>query len=441
MQTSRFAVLVCTVIACLTLPVFAQVDRATLTGVVRDASDAVVPGATVTVTRDATGVRRTAVATEDGTWLVVDLAPGDNLVEAAAPGFQTAHAAGRTHHRPARPRRPGADGRRRRRNRDRAGGDAAARHAGGGAQHRRGAQRDRQPAAGHPQLGRPAVHHPRRPGRPLHRADRHDQRRPHRRRQHPWQPVAAEQLPARRRRQQLDLDQRPGAEHPGVTAVDRRHRRVPGGDQPVRRPVRPRAGRGDRRHHQVGHQPPLRHGLRLLPRRGLRRAHLFRQAAEPREAGQRPEPVRREPGRTHPPQSRLFLRRLRGHPHHPGRAAHRPRRHRRRAQRRLRRRDPRPAHRAAVPQQHHPGQPDRPGGQSRSWTWCRCPMPAAATTSSASPTSRTTGSATSPASISSPARTTACSCATSTPTAPASSPASSAGSSTAPRPRPGAATS
>ena len=36
----------------------AQIDRATLTGVVRDPSSAVVPGATVAITNSATGVRR-----------------------------------------------------------------------------------------------------------------------------------------------------------------------------------------------------------------------------------------------------------------------------------------------------------------------------------------------------------------------------------------------
>ncbi len=67
----------------------AQIDRATLTGLVRDASGAVVPGATVSITNDATGIRRVAATSADGAFLVVDLAPGEYLVEAAAPGFQT----------------------------------------------------------------------------------------------------------------------------------------------------------------------------------------------------------------------------------------------------------------------------------------------------------------------------------------------------------------
>jgi outer membrane receptor protein involved in Fe transport len=72
-----------------TTPAAAQVDRATLTGIVRDPSNAVVPAAALTVTHLATGVRHTAAATADGTFLLVNLPPGEYLVEAAAPGFQT----------------------------------------------------------------------------------------------------------------------------------------------------------------------------------------------------------------------------------------------------------------------------------------------------------------------------------------------------------------
>jgi len=67
----------------------AQVDRATLTGVVRDPSNAVIPGASVKVMNLATGVEQTAIATGDGVFFVVNLAPGQYLVEASATGFQT----------------------------------------------------------------------------------------------------------------------------------------------------------------------------------------------------------------------------------------------------------------------------------------------------------------------------------------------------------------
>ena len=99
------------------------------------------------------------------------------------------------------------------------------------------------------------------------RGERRHRRRPHRRRQRARQPLAAEQLPARRRRQQLDLDQRPGADHAGLAPLDRRDRGVQGRDQPLLRRVRARAGRRDLGHHQVRHQRVPRHRLLLLPRR------------------------------------------------------------------------------------------------------------------------------------------------------------------------------
>jgi len=69
-------------------PLTAQVDRATLTGVVRDSSNAVIPTASVTVTNIATGVAQTSAVTEQGIFLIVNLAPGQYLVEATANGFQ-----------------------------------------------------------------------------------------------------------------------------------------------------------------------------------------------------------------------------------------------------------------------------------------------------------------------------------------------------------------
>ena len=76
------ALLVCAALA------EAQVDRATLTGVVRDASDAVLPKAKVTVTSLATGASSTATTSNEGVYLVVNLTPGEYLVQAEATGFQ-----------------------------------------------------------------------------------------------------------------------------------------------------------------------------------------------------------------------------------------------------------------------------------------------------------------------------------------------------------------
>ena len=67
---------------------FAQVDRATLTGVVRDASGAVLPKARVIVTSLATSVVTTATTSNEGVYLVLNLIPGDYLVQAEATGFQ-----------------------------------------------------------------------------------------------------------------------------------------------------------------------------------------------------------------------------------------------------------------------------------------------------------------------------------------------------------------
>jgi outer membrane receptor protein involved in Fe transport len=73
---------------CLPALVSAQVDRATLTGVVRDPSNAVVSGATVIVTHITTGVESKVTTSDEGTYLVVNLPPGELLVEAQAAGFQ-----------------------------------------------------------------------------------------------------------------------------------------------------------------------------------------------------------------------------------------------------------------------------------------------------------------------------------------------------------------
>jgi hypothetical protein len=82
---------VATLVLLLSLPAHAaaQVDRATLSGVVRDPSAAVIPAASVKVTNLATGVAQTTTTTPEGTYVVVNLQPGQYLVEASAQGFQT----------------------------------------------------------------------------------------------------------------------------------------------------------------------------------------------------------------------------------------------------------------------------------------------------------------------------------------------------------------
>ena len=66
----------------------AQVDRATLTGVVTDKGGAVLPGATVTLTNLATNVVAEQPTTATGSFLFVNLIPGRYQIEAALTGFK-----------------------------------------------------------------------------------------------------------------------------------------------------------------------------------------------------------------------------------------------------------------------------------------------------------------------------------------------------------------
>jgi hypothetical protein len=66
----------------------AQVDRATLSGVVRDTGGGVVPGATVTVTNLATNIESHQPTTETGSYQVVNLVPGRYQVDVELTGFK-----------------------------------------------------------------------------------------------------------------------------------------------------------------------------------------------------------------------------------------------------------------------------------------------------------------------------------------------------------------
>ena len=84
----RFA-LVATLLA-LAAPhaVFAQVDRATVSGLVKDSGGAVVAGASVTVTNLATNVASQQTTTETGSYLVVNLIPGQYRIDVELSGFK-----------------------------------------------------------------------------------------------------------------------------------------------------------------------------------------------------------------------------------------------------------------------------------------------------------------------------------------------------------------
>ena len=67
---------------------YAQVDRATLSGEVKDSTGAVMADSTVTATHLATNVASKARTTASGSYQILNLAPGRYLVEAEASGFQ-----------------------------------------------------------------------------------------------------------------------------------------------------------------------------------------------------------------------------------------------------------------------------------------------------------------------------------------------------------------
>src|SRR6266511_4102119 len=62
---------------------------AQISGAVRDQSGAVLPGVEVTATQTDTGIVRTAVTNETGSYVLPNLAVGPFRLEAALPGFRT----------------------------------------------------------------------------------------------------------------------------------------------------------------------------------------------------------------------------------------------------------------------------------------------------------------------------------------------------------------
>src|SRR5438034_3554610 len=69
---------------------------AQISGTARDQSGAVLPGVEVKVTQTETGVTRTALTNETGSYVLPNLAVGPYRMEAALPGFRT-YEIGRAH--------------------------------------------------------------------------------------------------------------------------------------------------------------------------------------------------------------------------------------------------------------------------------------------------------------------------------------------------------
>ena len=68
---------------------FAQGGSAAITGTVFDQDKAVLPGVTVTVTNEATGIARDTVTGAEGLFVMPTLVPGTYSVRAELAGFQT----------------------------------------------------------------------------------------------------------------------------------------------------------------------------------------------------------------------------------------------------------------------------------------------------------------------------------------------------------------
>src|SRR5690349_293391 len=62
---------------------------AQITGTVRDQSKAVLPGVEVTATQTGTGIARSTVTNETGTYVLSNLPIGPYRLEATLPGFRT----------------------------------------------------------------------------------------------------------------------------------------------------------------------------------------------------------------------------------------------------------------------------------------------------------------------------------------------------------------
>src|SRR5439155_3823398 len=72
----------------------AQVTTADLVGTIKDSSGAVVPGVTVALTNEATGVSRSVTTSDGGTYIFTSLQPGRYRLTTELPGFRKAERTG-----------------------------------------------------------------------------------------------------------------------------------------------------------------------------------------------------------------------------------------------------------------------------------------------------------------------------------------------------------
>jgi hypothetical protein len=84
------------VLALVSQPTFAQSDRATITGTVKDSSSAVIPGVQVQVTDIGTNVIQTVTTDTGGLYRVGNLPIGNYTVRFSTSGFKTLNRTGIT---------------------------------------------------------------------------------------------------------------------------------------------------------------------------------------------------------------------------------------------------------------------------------------------------------------------------------------------------------
>jgi hypothetical protein len=87
-RTTRIAATLLAMMCLLAISAFAQSDNASISGIVKDPSGAVVAGASVTVTNEGTGFERKTTTNESGFYTITNIQPGFYNVTVEAPGFK-----------------------------------------------------------------------------------------------------------------------------------------------------------------------------------------------------------------------------------------------------------------------------------------------------------------------------------------------------------------
>jgi hypothetical protein len=92
----RTGVLVVLLIACISMESYGQSFTGAISGTVKDSSDSVIPGATITVTNVSTGQARSGVSGAQGEFIFPGLQPGQYRLDAELEGFAKAYVSGIT---------------------------------------------------------------------------------------------------------------------------------------------------------------------------------------------------------------------------------------------------------------------------------------------------------------------------------------------------------